>query len=79
MITSFFDMSSGGSEKLDWTLITVNLPVGLAVVWFERQFGHDPYNVTCDCCGPDYSITEWNTMEDAIQCYRGYRTKHFHV
>ena len=56
--TRFFDMSSGGYEKLDYTVIWIEAPEEEAVKIFEDIFGRDPNNVTCPCCGEDYSIYE---------------------
>lgn len=56
--TSFFDMNSGGGKKLQWTTILIEAPMDEAVRIFEARFQRDPYNVTCDCCGGDYSISE---------------------
>ena len=78
MITKFFNMSSGGSEKEEWTLISVNLPQEEAVEWFEKTFDHDPYNVTCGCCGPDYSIGEYESIEKLLQDYKSYASSHKH-
>ena len=58
MWTKFFDMSSGGSEKTDWTVIYIELPEDKAVEYFEDRFGRNPHNVTCDCCGSDFSVYE---------------------
>ena len=58
MCTKFFDMISGGSEKLVACTIWIEASKGEAVDLIERIFDRDPYNVTCECCGPDYSIYE---------------------
>ena len=58
MWTKFFDMSSGGSEKTDWTTIYIQLPKEEAIEYFENRFGTNPYNVTCSCCGSDFSVYE---------------------
>ena len=58
MFTRFFDMSSGGTEKEDFCTLYVELPEDEAVEWFEEKYGHSPYNVTCECCGQDYSFHE---------------------
>lgn len=79
MITRFFDMSGGGTEKEDWAIITVNLPEEEAIKWFEDKFDHHPYEVTCDCCGQDYWISEYETLEEAIKNNRNYTHKHFTV
>jgi hypothetical protein len=58
MWTQFFDMSSGGSEKTEWTRIYIEAPLDKAVRVFEKTFYRSPYNVTCECCGPDFAIYE---------------------
>ena len=55
--TIFYDMSSGGSEKESFTKLAVKLPESEAVEWFEKTFGRDPHNVTCQCCGADYAVS----------------------
>jgi hypothetical protein len=62
--TQFFDMHSGGGQKLNWTHIFIQAPQEEAVKIFEQRFGRDPSNVTCECCGEDYSVTE---AKDLIQ------------
>jgi len=56
--TVFYDMSSGGSEKENFTKLAVRLPEREAVEWFEKTFGRDPHYVTCQCCGADYAVYE---------------------
>lgn len=63
--TRFFDMHSGGGQKLDWSHIYVDLPEKEAKRYFEDKFGRDPELVTCECCGEDYSISESETLEKA--------------
>lgn len=58
MWTKFFDMSSGGSEKLDAGVIWIEASEDEAIPIFEQIFDRDPYNVTCACCGSDYSVYE---------------------
>lgn len=58
MWTKIFDMSSGGSEKLGAFVIWIEAKEDEATELFEEIFGIDPYNVTCQCCGCDYSIWE---------------------
>lgn len=77
--TRFFDMSSGGKEKEAWTIITVNLPEDEAVKWFEDQFGHHPYNITCYCCGEDYAVSQYATLEQASTNKYNFSYKHFEV
>lgn len=65
MFTRFFDMSSGGDEKLEWPMIVIEAGQAEAEVEFERRFNRDPHNVTCGCCGPDYSVGEHETLAEA--------------
>jgi hypothetical protein len=68
--TRFMDMHSGGSCKIDINgvgkqYIYIEAPEDAAVAIFEERFGRDPHNVTCNCCGNDYSISESPTLEEA--------------
>lgn len=58
MWTRFMDMCSGGSYKLDASDIWIEAPYYDAIELFEAIFERDPDNITCPCCGPDYSIDE---------------------
>ncbi len=58
MWTKFYDTSSGGREKLGACTIWIEADEDEATVLFEQMFGRDPHNVTCSCCGPDYSVCE---------------------
>lgn len=60
MYYRFFDMSSGGSEKTDYETIIIEAESHEeACRIFEDKFETDPYNITCDCCGQDFSISEY--------------------
>jgi hypothetical protein len=63
--TKFFDMHSGGGAKTPHEIIIINAPMAEACEIFERVFGRDPHNTTCDCCGSDYSIGEHATLNEA--------------
>jgi hypothetical protein len=69
--TRFYDMNSGGGQKLDWGVIFIEAPVDEAEALFVERFGRDPQHVTCDCCGSDYSICEYNTLAEATAFERG--------
>lgn len=56
--TQFHDMHSGGGQKLEWAQIFIEAPEAEARRIFESMFDRDPDNVTCDCCGADYSVSE---------------------
>lgn len=58
MWTRFFDMSSGGEEKLKWKTIYIEAGATEAIEIFKKKFKRDPSNVTCSCCGEDFSISE---------------------
>lgn len=72
--TEFWDMHSGGYKKLQWEHIYIEAPEAVAVRVFDALFNHDPYNVTCDCCGGDYAISEYPSLEKATEYQRKERT-----
>ncbi len=62
--TKFMDMYSGGDCKTDYEYIYIEEKEGKAIQIFKQLFGYDPYNVTCVCCGEDYSVSEADTLEN---------------
>lgn len=56
--TEFVDVWSGGSAKEPWDRIFIQAPVSVACLVFESIFEHNPRNVSCTCCGEEYSIAE---------------------
>jgi len=68
MWTKFWDMHSGGGTKLNWEIIYIEAPEKEAIEIFMDKFGRDPFNVTCDCCGDDYSVSSEETIE-AVTAY----------
>jgi len=70
MWTHFWDMSSGGSTKLDWNHIYIEAPEHLAKAVFEAEFDRDPDNVTCSCCGPDYCTDEGVSLSELTKFHR---------
>jgi hypothetical protein len=66
-------MHSGGDQKLDWGHIYIEAPEEEAMVIFYNRFGRNPHRVTCTCCGEDYSVTEYPTLEIATAFERGLR------
>lgn len=64
--TRFMDMHSGGGRKTDYDIIYIEARVDRARVIFENRFGRDPDDVTCNCCGPDFSIDPypWDDAEE---------------
>lgn len=72
MWTRFWDMSSGGSTKIEpYDFIFIEAPQKEAEEIFQDRFNRDPYNVTCECCGSDYSISEHSDLEQATGYQRG--------
>lgn len=69
MYTLFYDLSSGGYQKEGFQKLAVNLSMDKAEKWFEETYGHDPYRMTCDCCGPDYSVYEFDSLEELRNHY----------
>lgn len=73
MWTQFWDMHSGGGQKEDFAKLYIEAPEEEAMRIFEDTYGHHPYNVTCDCCGEDYSVSEYETLEQATAYHRNCR------
>ena len=65
--TRFYDLHSGGKQKTDFPVIFIDGAEELATKRFRRLFKRDPRNITCQCCGADYSISEYETFEEAIK------------
>lgn len=63
----FYDMASGGYEKESFPYISIEArSKAEAIKLFRKVFGRDPLNITCDCCGEDYVISEVITPEGYI-------------
>lgn len=63
-LIEIYDMHSGGSQKLDYPIYYVRArdeDDGARI--FEEITGRDPSNVTCRCCGDDYSVDEVSEEE----------------
>lgn len=70
--TLFWDMHSGGSAKVEpYDKIYIEMPQAAAESYFEQRFGRDPYEVTCDCCGEDYSVSFAATLDEISAYHRG--------
>jgi hypothetical protein len=63
-------MHSGGGQKLKWSKIYIEAPEHEAKIVFQNRFGRNPDRVTCTCCGPDYSISEEVSLEQASAYHR---------
>lgn len=70
MWTEFWDMHSGGRAKESWEHIYIEAPEDEARVIFYNRFGHNPERVSCTCCGDDYAIYEYGTLEEATEYQR---------
>ena len=71
MWTKFWDMHSGGGcKEPPYEKIYIEAPESEAMVIFYNKFGHSPSRVTCTCCGEDYSVSEFATLEDATRFQR---------
>lgn len=82
MWTQFWDMSSGGDCKEQFKWCFIEAPEDEAVSVFFARFGHNPHRVTCTCCGPDYSLEEYETLEEATEYFlspRFGRTETLHL
>jgi hypothetical protein len=64
-------MHSGGDQKLEWAHIYIEAPEEEAKSVFYARFGRNPERVTCTCCGDDYDIEEFETLEEATAYQRG--------
>lgn len=79
--TEFCDMCSGGEPKLDWEKIYIELPQEQAEKIFKALFKRNPNNVTCHCCGEDFSVSESEDIHYATayqrKCEYSYKTKNY--
>ena len=64
-------MHSGGGQKLDWAEIFIEADEPTARKYFEKRFGRDADNVTCECCGQDYSVSEAEGLDQITAFGRG--------
>ncbi len=58
MYTSFYDMSSGGTQKEKWKTIYIEGDEDAATRMFEDIFCKNPNEAECLCCGENYYIKE---------------------
>lgn len=66
--THFMDMHSGGGLKEPgYSHIFIEAPENEAVVIFYNRFGHNPYRVSCSCCGEDYGVYEYDSLAEATR------------
>lgn len=71
MWTLFWDMHSGGGTKEgNYDKIYIEAKEDEAMKIFYNRFEHNPNRVSCTCCGEDYSIDEYETLEEASGYHR---------
>lgn len=75
--THFWDMNSGGGRKHDVAHIYIEAPEAEAIAVFYARYGHNPERVSCTCCGQDYAIDEYDSLEEATEYQRAKRDYDF--
>jgi len=65
MWTHFYDMHSGGKKNLAWGHIYIEATEEVAIRIFRNAFGIRADDTSCECCGPDYSISQRTSLEQA--------------
>lgn len=74
MWTKFWDMHSGGGLKEPpYHFIYIEAPEEEAVKIFYNRFGHNPFRVTCTCCGEDYSVEAQESLAQLTAFHRNCR------
>jgi len=72
-VTKFHDMHSGGKLKTDYDHIYIEAPREQAIEFFKSWFNRRPRNVTCSCCGEDFSVTQYEDLAQATAYERNCR------
>lgn len=65
--TFFWDMHSGGSLKTEWHFIAIQAGRDNAVQYANWKWNIHEDNVTCTCCGNDFSVfatDKYNSWDD---------------
>lgn len=71
MWISFWDMHSGGGTKTDYEKIFIEAnDEDHAVEIFETEFNECPYDVACECCGSNFSVDVYETLDEATKYHR---------
>lgn len=74
MWTQFWDMYGGGSLKVEpYHDIYIEAPEEEAKVIFYNRFNHNPEQISCACCGKDYSISSGEPLAQLTGFHRGCR------
>lgn len=68
--TKFWDMHTAGRAKTEYEKIYVEALYDEAVEFFESRFETDPHNVSCRCCGQDFSIDGYDSLQQATAYHR---------
>lgn len=63
--TRFMDMHSGGGAKTDYEYIYIEADEDTAINVFCNLFDEHPYSVACHCCGSNFSISCYDSLEEA--------------
>lgn len=63
--TRFYDMHSGGEAKTAWEIIYAEGDEETARKIVAEALSIDTEAVTCSCCGEDFSVLEFDSLEDA--------------
>jgi hypothetical protein len=63
-------MHGGGGQKTDYSKIYIEAPEEEARSVFYSRFGINADRVSCTCCGPDFSVSEYETLDAATEYER---------
>ena len=71
MWTRFWDMHTGGKEKMKFTTVFVEAPKDEAIQIFKDRFLIDPTKYSCcNYCGMDYAIDTYDDLSEASLHFR---------
>lgn len=65
--TRFMDMFSGGSKNTPYEYVYIEAEEDIAAEVMEKVFDAWPYNVNCECCGQNFSVSEYKTLGEATE------------
>lgn len=63
--TLFSDLYSGGSRSSNFDYGYILAEEQSAVEQFSETYG-DPYTIGCPCCGSNYSVIEFDSLEELL-------------
>jgi hypothetical protein len=66
LITQFYDLHSGGGQKAEFAQYYFEAPEAEARKLFQEMTGRDPNNITCPCCGEDFSVWDDDQYFDKL-------------